>query len=743
MSDLEQKLRQVLGALGRTVVSGAAYPYQADFVSSGVRKGRHIADDLTALAETEGARLALDRCGYLSVGGGDGAEIEYVMSNTPIRYGVLLDFNPDLYQTARQREDALRSQGKSLEVIIGDVSQQISECRKRLERWRSQGLIDGLVTSAQAVLHELPLRSPGFDIDNVLGEMFWDWAPCLFYCREPCHPEGWPEQVKLSVGAPPIARDLLEDFAKQIQAYLGIQGRVHRAGPRHITLPAVLAVETLTKLFYLEDYKHEIGEQATWWRADKLTLKVQDVLGPDSIVKHETLATDSFEKRYKDFRIEARDAEGKKLPLPRVFVRIRAIRWRETAEPVVAEPVAPAEVLPVGTRIRSVDETAFARLLAEGETQKVDRKLALALDTEDAKSKFVKDVAALANTNPANVPAFLLIGIHPKTGELAGVASHPDDAVLQQLVRSKLQPAPNFLYYPIACQGKSFGIVEIRATREPCQAIADFGVVKSGVFYTRKGTRNSEASLADLDALRHERDRHFRTATRQAEPPPELPKPPEPAPDLSPSGPPVDQLAQGQEVVVRFQPQPSRTWKDPVGIIEGVWNAAAGKASPVRWPLLCRRRPGDAPIAIGAEPRLCIPSLDVEVEWRERAFVQGPVWSRIKEQVVRQFVRGLGGKPVLGTVASVGSNERGPYLHLHCSAYDLFLTVNWPFYRGIVAALTKNGSHKRPEIQRLLEAELRDWVAGELVATGSSSRPSQRNTVPLSVAARSTRRAQR
>jgi hypothetical protein len=239
MSDLERQLRELLGALGRASVSGAAYPYQADFVQSGVKKGKHIADDLLGLAEAEGKRLALDKCGYLSVGGGDGAEIEYVMSKTPIRYGILLDFNPDLYKSARQREESLGKLGKRIEVIIGDVSQQISECRKRLERWRSQGLIQGLVCSAQAVLHELPLRSPGFDIDNVLGEMFWDWAPCLFYCREPCQPEGWPEQVKLNIGAPPASSDLLEDFAKQIQAYLRIDGKVRRAGPQHITLPAV------------------------------------------------------------------------------------------------------------------------------------------------------------------------------------------------------------------------------------------------------------------------------------------------------------------------------------------------------------------------------------------------------------------------------------------------------------------------------------------------------------------------
>jgi hypothetical protein len=135
------------------------------------------------------------------------------------------------------------------------------------------------------------------------------------------------------------------------------------------------------------------------------------------------------------------------------------------------------------------------------------------------------------------------------------------------------------------------------------------------------------------------------------------------------------------------------------------------------------------PAVVFPAPGLCIPSLDVEVEWREKAYVQGPVWSRIKAQVVRQFLRGLKGKLALGEIASVGSNDRGTYLLFHCSDYDLYLTANWPFYRGLVAALTKHGSYKRAEVQEMLESELRDYVAEELIATGADgadARPIQR-----------------
>src|ERR1700694_3969803 len=130
------------------------------------------------------------------------------MEHTPIRYGVLQGFSSDLWDKMNQRKEALKLHGRTLEVKNGDISHQITMCKNQLLQWREHGLIDGLVCSAQAVIHELPSRSPGFDIDFLLGEMFWDWQPCLVFCREPCKPEGWPDRVKLSIGSPAIGSDL-------------------------------------------------------------------------------------------------------------------------------------------------------------------------------------------------------------------------------------------------------------------------------------------------------------------------------------------------------------------------------------------------------------------------------------------------------------------------------------------------------------------------------------------------------
>jgi len=772
---LEETLRAVLGALAPTAAPAASsYEYYADFFQSGRNKAKHVVEDLLALAEKSPERLDLRKCAYLSIGGADGTEIEYVMKNTPIQYGVLSDFSPELSDPMRQKQQALAALGKTLEVRIGDISQQITTCKNQLLQWRGKGWIQGLVCSAQAVIHELPSRSPGFDIGFLLGEMFWNWEPCLVYCREPCKPEGWPERIKLAVGSPAIASDVLEAYANQVKLYVGMEGRVLRAGPRHITLPGELAVEALTKLFYLRDYRHELGEQATYWKATDLARKIhqnlEDLDGAGPImVKHETLATDSFEERYKELKVEALDPQtNERLQLPRVFVRIRGIRWG--AETKLVEPATqPEKSDPVVVELAgpTLDNQRFARLRDLPESQKLDFKSEpYRLDTVILKSRLIKDIASIANTNPPGQPGYILIGLENKLEpgkprKLLGVANHPDDADLQSLVRDKLQPPPDFLYYPFEYETLTFGVFEIRSMADVHQCRRTFGELTEGQVYTRKGSRNSVAGMPDIEALLLERRRIF---TIPAASPPAIPAVPEiaqqdtklserlrnawarltaPIPDRTTLGggdildpktgemvfsvepgvritdPAEDVvLGPGREVAVVFRSAPSRTWKDPSADILGL--RPLGGQSPftrLAQPLRFQRRDSDEAVKIGrGVAALCIPSFDVELEFRERSLVLGPVWSRVKEQVVRQFLAER--RIYIARIVSLGSAQRAPYLLLHCDDYDRWLNDQWPFYRGIENALTETQSLKSPAILTMAEKDLGEFVARELIATG-------------------------
>jgi hypothetical protein len=741
---LEKMIRDVVGALApKEEGAPVFYQYYKDFLQSGANKGKFVADDLEELARDH-PELKLERCAYLSVGGADGTEILYVLEHTPIRYGLLQDFSPEIWNTGRERQQQLERAGKKLDVKIGDVSQQITTCKNQLLQWRREGLIDGLVCSAQAVLHELPSRSPGFDIDFLLGEMFWDWQPCLVYCREPCKPEGWPDRVKLGLGTPPVKSEVMEALANLVKHTVGIQSTVLRAGPNHVTLSGELAVEMLTKLFYLPDFKHEIGEQATYWSATTLASKVQqnlevDTLGPTR-VKHETLTTNSFEDRYHKLGVDARNpANNERLPLPKVFVRIRGIRWGlppETGQ--VAATPAPVEMAAALLAARTLDETSFAKLIAISEREKLDFKSRpYRLDNDVAKSKFIKDIIAIANTNPADQPGYILIGVedlnepgaHPRRTVL-GVAQHPDDAMLQDLVRDKIQPAPSFLYYPFEYEAKSVGVLEIRPSAEILQCRRSFGELQEGQVYTRKGSRNSVASMSDIEDLRRERQRLY-----PPQPPPVGPEPVRQVETVAPTpqvpasewevpagaqtvGPAVRTVRPRQRLAVTFQTMPSRIWKDPAAEIVGFWNAEHRSITPVQWPMLFQRGSEPATEIGEGYVGLCIPNLDVELEFRERTLVQGPVWSRIKDRVVRQFLAERKGKRMLCEVVAPGNAGRAPYLLLHCGDYDRWLNAAWPFYRGLESALTKTGVHRRPEVMTMVESSLRDYVASELIATG-------------------------
>src|SRR5437879_5866744 len=77
----------------------------------------------------------------------------------------------------------------------------------------------------------------------------------------------------------------------------------------------------------------------------------------------------------------------------------------------------------------------FTALLGHGENEKVDfKREPYRLDNDVLKSKLIKDIASIANTNPPNRPGYILIGVKawnqggtPKR-DLQGVSEHPDDA---------------------------------------------------------------------------------------------------------------------------------------------------------------------------------------------------------------------------------------------------------------------------------------------------------------------------
>jgi hypothetical protein len=292
--------------------------YHESFETSGMKKAVEV------LADLQRHPINLERCAYFSIGGSTGSEIFHVLNNCQIRYGLLLEYNPSATMIAQEKRATLQKIGKELVIVTGDAMQQLKYCKDEFLDWRDAKKIDGLIVSAQAVLHELPSRSPGFDLNHFIGEITWDWDPFLFYSREPCAPVDWPKRVEIHV--PGLDSELLEALAKDVQSTSRMEGALMRSGPQWVSLPSDLAIEAITKIFYLEDYSYEVGEQVTSIDPDTLRAILEHNIGENSTTLTR-LASESFKEKYREIGIQARrPPRGERLYMPETFAWIVAER---------------------------------------------------------------------------------------------------------------------------------------------------------------------------------------------------------------------------------------------------------------------------------------------------------------------------------------------------------------------------------------------------------------------------------
>ena len=151
------------------------------------------------------------------------------------------------------------------------------------------------------------------------------------------------------------------------------------------------------------------------------------------------------------------------------------------------------------------DQDLVQQLLKRQESNELDFKSQQykLKDSRDG-SKFVKDIAAMANT-PRSEPAYILLGVLEQSGKVVaipGVADHPDESELGRLVGGKVTPIPRFTYRQVAYKDLELGLIEIPCD-QPGVVVArnDFGVMRRNAVYIRRNTQNIEAEPTDLADL--------------------------------------------------------------------------------------------------------------------------------------------------------------------------------------------------------------------------------------------------
>lgn len=159
------------------------------------------------------------------------------------------------------------------------------------------------------------------------------------------------------------------------------------------------------------------------------------------------------------------------------------------------------------------DRQLIASLLGRQESDDLDFKSGqYNLNNAHGKSKFIKDIVAMANT-PRSGAAYVLIGVQEHSGKVTGVVGvgdHPDEATLGSIIAGKVEPVPRFTYRQVPFDGLSLGLIEI-SSNQPGLIMprANFGVLRFGSVYIRRNTQNVEADQQDLSRIAERRETHI------------------------------------------------------------------------------------------------------------------------------------------------------------------------------------------------------------------------------------------
>lgn len=126
----ENLLKALLREAYRHDAEGAnsAQDYQQSFANEGKRKVAFIKEDLQKLFDRKKVRA--EDVVALSIGGADGSDVLEILNTTPITHGILLEYNTDAAQKARDAAVALGAQGKHLFVFEGDAVASVDKVEK-------------------------------------------------------------------------------------------------------------------------------------------------------------------------------------------------------------------------------------------------------------------------------------------------------------------------------------------------------------------------------------------------------------------------------------------------------------------------------------------------------------------------------------------------------------------------------------------------------------------------------------
>ncbi|MEM1224047.1 MAG: ATP-binding protein [Planctomycetota bacterium] len=146
------------------------------------------------------------------------------------------------------------------------------------------------------------------------------------------------------------------------------------------------------------------------------------------------------------------------------------------------------------------------QLLYEEEGPTLDFKrdqYAFAKASEEEKSELLKDIIGFVNCWRRG-EAFILIGVQEVQGAKStvyGITDHLADHSLQQFVNNLTNRPVQFGYEACEFDGKQVGIIRIEMQKRPVYLKRDYGKLKKGEVYVRRGSSTDPSKPADPDEI--------------------------------------------------------------------------------------------------------------------------------------------------------------------------------------------------------------------------------------------------
>ena len=319
--------------------------YQETFAEQGKRKAERYIDYLrNALTKEQ-----LSRYAALSIGGADGSELDYLRDETPIKIFLLNEISRHSVDLAYGKRTSYAEAEKHLEVFPGDIWEQISEIDTFLKSEKCSE-IEGLIISAQSVLHEIKFRSNAPSLLDLIIKITSLHENIIFVSTEPCgYTEPWPDHVFLSFSN--ISHDdtnivcsfLHERFFADLQTPYSTRNGVY--------CPSKIALEAIFKISF-DDGNDRLRTELEECLTDFPYQDVMKYLSADGFaVNHSFKASGSFERNFAARAHVLNSTDSSKLQCPPCFITIYAARLSQTRGNLVK--ATNAKIIHPGVQLKS------------------------------------------------------------------------------------------------------------------------------------------------------------------------------------------------------------------------------------------------------------------------------------------------------------------------------------------------------------------------------------------------------